>query len=111
MWHNQLREILSGVEDVNLAFIGDNNADSVAVENWIYYFVIQVVFDESQWTADVAEQMKAIFPNSGGEDSQVFYKAMVANPDLILVENEILNTEVNILFFVLRFQGNFNPCR
>ena len=96
MWHNQLREILPGVEDVNLAFIGDNNADAVDADPWIYYFIIQVVFDESQWTADVGEQMKAIFPNSGGEDSEVFYKAMEANPDLILVENEILNTEVNI---------------
>ena len=95
MWHNQLREILPGVEDVNLALIGDNNADAIAVEPWIYYFVIQVVFDESKWTSDVSEQMKTIFPNSGGEDSEMFYNAMSANPDLILVENEIINFDVS----------------
>ena len=94
MWHNQLREILPGVEDVNLALIGDNNADAIAVEPWIYYFVIQVVFDESKWSADVSQQMKTIFPNSGGGDSEMFFKAMSTNPDLILVENEIINLDV-----------------
>ena len=96
MWHNQLREILPGVEDVNLAFIGDNNADAVDVEPWIYYFVVQVVFDESKWTADVGEHMKAIFPNLAGEGSEVFYKAMEANPDLILVEDQLLNMDVSL---------------
>lgn len=108
MWHNQLREILPGVEDVNLALIGDNNADAVAVESWIYYFVVQVVFDESQWTANVTDQMKAIFPNYEGEDSEVFYKAMAANPDLILVENEILNVDVSNFFESYYISENFH---
>ena len=94
MWNNQLREILPGVEDVNLALIGDNVADNVDVEPWIYYFVIQIVLDEAKWTADVLDKAKAVFPNSAGRDDEIYYNAMEANPDLVLVEDQMINTEV-----------------